>query len=122
MKKFLFITAFLLFPSLSYAGSITFSVTAAGLNASKSFTLADAEIARFADAMIIAYGPTVITTPAVTNPDGSVTPAVTRPMTRLEALNLWAIGTMEGTKNNVTRIESDNAVKALPPIVPIDPR
>lgn len=99
--------------SPSFAGGIRLTVTAGGTaQYNLTSTVPDADLGRLVAYAKSVYGQ-VVQTPAVTNPDGSVTPAVMRDRTNAEAIDAWWRGVLAGTKANVENFEKVLGVQAV---------
>jgi len=104
MKQIL--TAFLLLWSVqANAATIAFTITATGTNATKTYTLTDAELLRIIAAYQIAANA-----------------AMNRPATRQEVLAYWIRQIIAQTAAAVQSNDQQTAVDALPPITPINPQ
>lgn len=92
----------LVFSAPAFAGGITIGAQSASpaVNASKTYTVSDADMARFYAYVQSAY-PTIPCSPQPCTPAAA---------TRVQSLQMWADGIIAGTVANVKSYETNNAV------------
>jgi hypothetical protein len=128
-KAFLAAIAIVALGSSARAADICIGITSPSYTNQRCGTVPDAAIPLFFAAYAGTYGTVSVPgTPAVTNPDGSVTPATpdtTRPATRDEEFQAFASGMASGIANNLRSFavqQAQAAAAAQVPVVTITPK
>lgn len=95
----------LIVPATAQAGSIVFTITGTGINASKTYTLSDADINR------------IIATNQI-----AANAANNAPASKMFVLNYWIQQFINSTIQSVQSFEKQTAVDAVPTPSPINPQ